>query len=206
MNGRSLLLVVLLTAALPSSAATIKEPPSRPAEKGCIWQTLSDASLGLEAWVQRCDFGSRKIDFIVKGKSLAIRYSDGGGPDPLIDVLDLLPGETAEAGLKRLFAARTEKKVAQRCVLAPFRGTTARAGVKRYTFVPNAVYQKEIDAKANPNEIGDPPCGDFGDQPDGIQYFEVQPAAGARKVLFVRIGQDEPLFDEKTLRLLPQAH
>jgi len=24
----------------------------------------------------------------------------------------------------------------------------------------------------------------------------------ARKVLFVRVGQDEPLFDEKTLRLL----
>ena len=47
---------------------------------------------------------------------------------------------------------------------------------------------------------GDPPCGDWGDAPDGIQYFEVHP--GARSVLFVRVGQDEPLFDEKTLRLI----
>ena len=53
--------------------------------------------------------------------------------------------------------------------------------------------------KADPNEVGDPPCGEWGDAPDGIQYFEVQP--GERRVLFVRVGQDEPLFDEKTLRL-----
>jgi hypothetical protein len=38
--------------------------------------------------------------------------------------------------------------------------------------------------------------------PDGIQYFEV-PAGGARKLLFIPIGQDEPLFDEQTLRVLP---
>jgi hypothetical protein len=37
---------------------------------------------------------------------------------------------------------------------------------------------------------------------DGIQYYEVHPASKARKILFVRIGQDEPLFDEKTLRLI----
>ena len=39
--------------------------------------------------------------------------------------------------------------------------------------------------------------------PDGIQYFETQPASGSGKVLFVRVGQDVPLFDDFTLRLLP---
>jgi hypothetical protein len=67
--------------------------------------------------------------------------------------------------------------------------------------VPDAAYLKELSAKADPNTIPDPPCGAWGDQPDGIQYFEAQPPA--RNVLFVRIGQDEPLFDEKTLRILP---
>jgi hypothetical protein len=76
--------------------------------------------------------------------------------------------------------------------------------VKRFTFVPNAAYQKELDAKADPDEVPDSPCGEWGTAPDGIQYFETQPASGARKVLFVRVGQDEPLFDEKTLRLLPR--
>ena len=31
---------------------------------------------------------------------------------------------------------------------------------------------------------GDPPCGDWGDAPDGIQYFEVQPGARSVEHLF----------------------
>lgn len=48
-----------------------------------------------------------------------------------------------------------------------------------------------------PNELAAP-----GHDPDGIQYFEAQPASATlHKVLFVRVGQDTPLFDEATLRL-----
>ena len=76
------------------------------------------------------------------------------------------------------------------------------AGVKRYTFSPDAAYAKELEALADPDEIPDPPCGDWGEMPDGIQYFEV-PAGDGQKLLFVRVGQDEPLFDEQTLQVLP---
>lgn len=197
------LIAVLLAVALPATAK-YKSEPSRPAIKGCIWEQLSNTALGLSAWVQRCDFGFRKIDLLFTDGSLAVRYSDGGGaPDPLVDVFDLLPGEAAEAGVKRLFAARTSKDIASRCVMVPYRGGRPPAGVKRFTFVPNAAFQKELNKKTNPNEVPDPPCGDWGTAPDGIQYFETQPASGARKVLFVRVGQDEPLFDEQTLKLLP---
>jgi hypothetical protein len=202
MRRRSRFLLIFFLAVFPPSALA-QHAPSRPPAKGCKWEKLSDAALGLEAWVQRCDYGFRKIDFLVKGTSLAMRFSDGRTPEAVVDVLDLRPGETVDAGLKRIFAARTETSVARRCVLAPVRGSNARLGVKRFTFVPNAAYQKELDAKRDPNEVGDPPCGEWGDAPDGIQYFEAQPASGARKVLFVRVGQDQPLFDEETLRLLP---
>jgi hypothetical protein len=201
MNARGFLFVSALAAALPAAAAR-KGGPSRPPVKDCAWEKLSNGALGLEAWVQRCDFGFRKIELFVLKSSLAVRYSDGGDPYPVVDVLDLLPGETPEAGIKRLFAARTEKSVAGRCVLAPYTEGKPRPGVKRFTFVPNAAYQRELDAKGEPDGVPDPPCGDWGDAPDGIQYFEAQPASGARKVLFVRVGQDEPLFDEQTLRLL----
>jgi hypothetical protein len=189
---------LLLVIALAATSAAAADHPSRPPVKGCKWEKLSDAKLGLDAWVQRCDFGFRKIDLFTRGSSLYIHYSDGGAPDPLIDVLPLQPGETPEAGIKRIFSSRTPAKLAKRCVLTPYAGDT-RAGATRFTFVPNAAYKKEFDAKADPNEVGDPPCGDWGDAPDGIQYFEVH--SGARRVLFVRVGQDEPLFDEKTLRL-----
>jgi hypothetical protein len=189
---------LLLLALVAASSAAAADHPSRPPAKGCKWEKLSDAALGLDAWVQRCNYGSRKIDLFTKGPSLYIRYSDGGAPDPLIDVLPLLPGETAEAAMKRIFLSHTPPKIAKRCVLAPYPGDK-RAGATRYTFLPNAAYKKELDAKSDPNEVGDPACGDWGDAPDGIQYFEVHPAA--RRMLFVRVGQDEPLFDDNTLRL-----
>src|SRR5258706_477733 len=100
--------------------------PSRPPVKGCAWEQISDKTLGLEASVQRCDFGFRKIDFFIKGNSLFIRYSDGGEPDPLIDVFDLQPGETAEAGVKRIFEERTDKALAKRCKLVPYRRAADR--------------------------------------------------------------------------------
>ena len=86
-------------------------------------------------------------------------------------------------------------------MIAPWREGKARAGVSRYTFVPNAAYAKELAKTASPDEVGDPPCGPFGAGPDGIQYFEAHD--GASRVLFVRWGQEAPLFDEQTLRLLP---
>jgi hypothetical protein len=199
MNLRLSLLLLVLCA-----PAGLAAPPSRAAEKGCRWEKFADATVGLEAWVQRCDYGDRKIAFVAKGRSLAIHYSDGGAADPLVDVFDLLRGEEARAAIRRIFVAHTDGKLAARCVLAPFRGEPkAPAGVERFTFVPDARYQKELNAKSRPDEVGDPPCGDWGEAPDGIQYFEVQ--AGARRVAFVRVGQDTPLFDEQTLRLLPMA-
>lgn len=202
MNGRLRLLSCLLAGALAVPlAAAAPDGPSRAPVKGCVWEKLSDAGIGLEAWVQRCDFGFRKIDLFFKGSSLFVRYSDAGAPEPVVDVLELKAGETPEDGVKRLFAERTPKAVASRCVLAPDRENRPPKGAKRYTFVPDAAYGKELKGKGDPNDVPEPPCGDWGTAPDGIQYFEVQPASGARKVLFVRVGQDEPLFDEKNLKL-----
>ena len=206
----ALTMFAALTPTIASSAlagTALAAAPSRPAEKGCKWEPFSDAKLGLDAWVQRCNFGKRKIDFITVGRSLAQRNSDStGAPELVVAVLDLLPGEAPEQGIQRLFAARTEKKLVGRCLLTPFHdagGLVGKAptGVNRYTFVPNAALKKSLKAKADPNDVPEPACGAWGDDPDGIQYFESQPASGVQKVLFVRVGQDTPLFDEATLRL-----
>jgi hypothetical protein len=197
------LLVSIALIAGPAFAASPQSAPSHAPFKNCAWEQVSDPAVGLAAWVQRCDYGFRKIDFAFVGRALAIRYSDGGTPDPLIEMLDMRAGETPEASVRRHFAEHTDKTIAARCVLSSYRGwKSPRSDAKRYTFVPNARYAKELKAKADPNEVGDPPCGDWGVAPDGIQYYEVHPASKVRKVLFVRIGQDDPLFDEQTLRLI----
>jgi len=194
----------LLAASALASPAPRGEP-SRPPEKKCSWERLADAAIGLEAWVQRCDFGFRKIDFLFSKGSLAIRYSDGGDTDPVVDVFSLAAGETAESGAKRIFREKTDKALAERCVLVAYRDefSKAPAGVERYTFVPDKAYAAELEAKGEPDGVPDPPCGDRGESPDGIGYWEAQPARNPRKILFVSVGQDTPLFDERTLRLLP---
>ena len=187
-----------------SAIARADEPaPSRPPIDKCAWEKRADKTVGLAAWAQRCDFGFRQIHFEFVGNALAIKYSDGGAPDPLVEVFDIKSGETAEAAVLRLLLEKTDKSVSARCVLAPYTQGTVPAGVKRYTFSPDAAYAKELKALAY-DEVPEPPCGDWGEMPDGIQYFEV-PAGEGRRVLFVRVGQDEPLFDEQTLRVLPKG-
>ena len=202
---RLFFLVVFSTLFVAIPAAAQVDRPSRLSVKGCAWEKIVDAAVGLEAWVQRCDFGFRKIDFLFKDRALAIRYSDGGAPDPLVEVIDLLPAESQQAGVKRAYAEHTDKALAARCMMLPYRVGKLPAGAMRYVFAPNPAYRKELKAKASPDEVGDPPCGDWGVAPDGIQYFEVRPADKSRRILFVRVGQDVPLFDEQTLRPIGTA-
>lgn len=197
-HGRWLPLCLLLMA---PAAQTANHGPVRPPEKGCAWHLFSDGPLGLDAWVQNCDFGSRQIDFGRSGNSLAVRYSDAPKPEPLVDVIVLEPGVEPAEGLTRYFKAHTSAAVAQRCRLERLENDKAPNGALRYTFVPDADYARELKAKQNPDEVPEPPCGELGDAPDGVQYFEVHPLDHTGKALFVRVGQDTPLFDENSLRL-----
>ncbi len=195
--------VVFACSLLLATAATAADRPSRPADKGCTWRKLSDPALGLEVWVERCTYSAKQtIDFAAGDHALIMRDSDGREPETVIRLFDLQPGETPEQGLRRIYATKTDKKIAKRCVLAPYTPAAKRGDVKRYDFVPDKAYQKELDAKKE-DGVPDPPCGDLGTQPDSVQYFEVQPSSGSRKVMLVDAGQDTPLFDEETLRLLP---
>lgn len=194
----------LLFFSLVAAALAPAPKPSRKPLKGCKWEKLSDAGVGLDAWVQRCDFGFRKIDFLLEKNALLVRYSDGGKPDPVVEVLDLKDGETVEAGIQRLFAERTSRFLVSRCRLVPWRDGKPPAGSKWFTFEPEGAYAAELKKRQDPNEVAPPPCGDWGSATDGIQYWEAQPVSGARRVLFVRVGQEKPLYDERTLRLLPE--
>jgi hypothetical protein len=182
-----------------------KDAASRAAEKGCAWERISDATLGLDVWVQRCDFGYRKINLYAKGNALMQHFSDGGEDEKLVETFEMQPDEKPEAAIKRIFTEHTsDKDLIARCLVKPYKGyDPTPKGAKRYTVLPNAALKKELDAKADPGDIPDPPCGDWGDTPDGVQYYEVH--EGAPRIMIVRAGQDEPLFDEKTIRVLPAA-
>ena len=208
----SVLLLSCATAALAAAPAAA-DKPSRAPEKGCKWEKVTSPTLGFEAWVQQCTFGARTIRLYAKVNKLMQHWSDGGEDEALVESFPLEPNESAEAGVKRVFATHTaDKALVAGCVLHPYSPEgedppRLPAGVKRYDFQPNAALQKQIDAKRGPDDDGvpDPPCGEWGYMPDGIQYFETQ--RGANAVLIVRAGQEEhPQFDEQTLRVPPAAH
>lgn len=196
----STLMLAALTAMCSSVLVAQTAAPSRKAEKGCVWEKVASAANGFSASVEKCDFGNRKIHLFMKGNALMQQYSDGGAPDTLIDIVDLNANETVEAGMQRAFAAHTKPAIAKRCVRAPYTEGKKIVDAKRDEFVPNAAFSKEL-ARVKSTDIPDPPCGDWGSAPDGIQYFQVFADAHVRKVLFVRVGQDVPLFDERTLKL-----
>lgn len=202
------LLAMAATLLLPLTASSARAQtgnPSRPSTKGCKWERATDKTAGLAAWVERCDYGDRKIHLYFNGHALLEKYSDAAAPDTVIEAFELLPNESAEAGVRRVYLAHTEKADAARCVIAPYKLGKAQTGSVRYAFVPNAAYAKELKAKADPMDIAEPPCGPWGIEDDGRQYFQVWPTSAARRVLFVRVGQDDPLFDEMTLQLLSPA-
>lgn len=198
----ALVLFGLLAAA---NVAAGKDAPSRAAQKGCTWEKINDATLGLDVWVQRCDFGFRKINIAAKGNALVLHNSDGGEDEKLIETFAVQADEKPEAAIQRVFAEHTaDKDLVARCLVKPYKGYgSVPKGAKRYTVLPNAALKKELDAKQDPGDIPEPPCGDWGDMPDSVQYYEVQD--GASRIMIVRAGQDEPLFDEKTLHVLPAA-
>jgi len=195
-------LLLLATALAFPASAEDETRPSRPPSKGCAWEKAASEALGLEAWAQRCDFGARKVDFVFEKNSLALRDSDGGKTDPVVDIFDLQPDERVQPGIKRIFLDHSKPYLATRCILVPYRGEKPPVGVERYSMVPNRGYRKELSKRAGGDEAPGLPCGEYGDGPDGLRYFEAQPRTGVRRVLFVRVGKDEPVFDEKTLRLL----
>lgn len=201
-KGSALAALLFFFVLAPAAAQTGK--PSRPASKGCAWEKIADAQAGLAAWVQRCDYGFRRIDFLFKDRALSQRFSDGGDPYPVVEAFEQQPGESPQAAMKRVFLAHTDPALAARCMLVPYHAHRTPAGARHYTFEPKPDYRRELRKKESPDEVGDPPCGDWGIAPDGIQYFEARPGGKARRIFFVRVGQDEPLFDEMTLQpLLP---
>ena len=86
------------------------------------------------------------------------QYSDGGASaDTLIESFSLRPNEGPEAGVRRVYRAHTGKGIGDKCVMAPFTVAKAPAGVKWFTFVPNAAYRKALKATQKPDEVPEPP-------------------------------------------------
>ncbi|UPT72823.1 MAG: hypothetical protein M0D55_12930 [Elusimicrobiota bacterium] len=190
-------------AAAPEASA---EPvPPRPAGKGCLWRTLSAPQIGLEALVQRCNFGYRTIDFAA-GKRALIQIMQDAGKDedlyPVVVMYEKKEDEAPDDAIRRAAFGKLSRYQRKHCrVVAkhvPHLGLSKAA----FTIEPDEVYAEKI-AKENGTDIPPPPCGDMGISFDGVSYWEFHAMENPRRFAFVNAGQDSPLFDETGLKFLP---
>jgi hypothetical protein len=90
---KTLLLWVTMALAPMHAGWAADGGPARVAEKGCVWEKLVGADTGFEAWVQRCDFGFRRVELFIQGHRVMERYSDApANPEPVIEIIDLPTG------------------------------------------------------------------------------------------------------------------
>jgi hypothetical protein len=61
----------------------------------------------------------------------------------------------------------------------PYTEGAAPAAVRRYTFSRDAAYAKKLKAVASLDEIPEPPCGDWGEMPDGSSISRCRRVRGA---------------------------
>ena len=193
----------------PPLASVVQSPPSHPPESGCEWRPLVSERIGLALWVQACETGKHALRWEITDKALlghsAPRQAADKAADPIrfIEFFDLNPGESPVAGIQRIFRAQTADPLQRRgCVIQPYRGRLpTRPGAYRYSVIPSARYAQALAGGPQPEHKAPYPCGEWGEQYDHVQYFEVQPASRVRKLLFVRTGPAPVMFDEQSVRL-----
>jgi hypothetical protein len=119
----------------------------------------------------------------------------------VVEVFEKKEDETLEQAIERQFLPKIPARERGRCrVLSPAPQIELNdSGKQSAAIVPDEKYAIEV-AKRRTQSPGVVACGVYG-QADGIEYFEYHPNETKAKFVFVRAGQDQPLFDQNTLRL-----
>lgn len=158
---------------------------------GFRWEHISGA--GLDLWAQSSDRLRIVTDNTLPGAVLVngaglrldtilrVFQPNGALPDSLIALLRRQPGwdESQTAVLKE--------------ITSPWKGR------RRYVIVPAGAYGDSIDAQMMMTPVPST-CSGWGIGNSGMRYFETF-AKSPGRILFVNIGQEQPLFDEASIKL-----
>jgi len=177
--------------------------PSRAADDGYKWGLMTGA--GLRIWAESSYVGSRHVRMAAMPDGFGVQLRDDGeawtAPEQVIRVFKLKPGEPIGA-IAPLLKLHYRTGADCRFQASP---ENAVSGEKHYQFVPFGKTLDEYNRSVNPDEPPsqeDDPCGDYGSMREGINYFAVQDAH-PDTVIYMDLGEDEPLFDERTMEVLP---
>lgn len=167
--------------------------PSRPAYDGFHWDYLSGAGMG--CWVQGNAMTRLRIDPALPG--IVVIREEEPAPRPVIRVFDLPDGRletllaqlAREPGWKRDETARFQEQACE------------QPGVRRFVLVPEGAYARRMDSLMQRESVP-VTCSGWGVGNDGMRYFEIR-EDHPHQALFMEIGSEAPLFDERSFRWEP---
>ncbi|MCI7139625.1 hypothetical protein [Alistipes sp.] len=166
------------------------ENPSREAYEGFYWEELSGAGIRLRT--QRNDSLRIAIDDALPGA----RIERSGMPDRGKAVIRIFPlAHNRIEDVLELLRREEGWDPKQTCRFREVHSN--RPGVRRYDLVPTGAYAEQV-AEELAGEPVPSTCNGWGMGNSGIRYFEIH---GNRpdRALFLEIGQDAPLFDERSI-------
>jgi hypothetical protein len=207
--------LALLAGAAALSFATKPLPgPSRPPNRGCAWSWLNAPGLGLDVLVQKCAFKARNVAFAAKDGIVYQTFEELAPPkkgdktprfsqEPRIQVFAKGADENILVAIKRVAAAKQSRRERKHCDPVTRTFDFLNAYKRAYVLTPDDYLASKLADKAG-DGVPPPACGAYGDQPDGLAYFEYHPDESTTRFAYVDFGQDEhPMFDESSLVFTP---
>ena len=165
--------------------------PSRQPYEGFVWDEVRGAGLRLLA--QRN--GSMRVMADPSLPGMVLVRDGSASPVRLIQVFDI--GDGGIGVLTDTLRARGELPAGETCRFRKI--DSDRAGVSRYILVPHGDYAAHVDSVSAHGPVPST-CGGWGVGNSGMRYFEIHDSSPS-KAVFVEIGQEMPLFDEKSITL-----
>ena len=189
-----------LAVGLVAHASNMSRPPvpqwqTDPAR--CTWQWKEGGGLGL--WTETCTFPTGRWEVVwseqaaafilqVDGQAQQVvvqswPYSKDGGPEKLHDVL--------------VHAGQLSKTAS--CKFVP---AAIRPAARTMAFFTLSPTDPNAMKPTSTGEVPDPQCGSYGASTHGVRYFMTD-LRWPDRAIFVDEGQERPLFDPRSLTVLP---
>ena len=171
--------------AIKNAQIEFPDAPSKPLHEGFVWGEV--AGDGIRLWAQQTQ--NQNIAVVTEPNSVKIRKTLPNNKVVYKEVIKVLDIDD-----KNINSLIPKLKGANDCKFVKL--SSKRSGVKRFVLVPAKNY-KSIQKRKTPIPST---CGGWGVGNSGLRYFEIQ-RPYPHKVIFVEIGQDQPLFDEDSITL-----
>jgi hypothetical protein len=173
-------------------------------KQNCIWDKFESRKLGIEVPIQACSWGDLSPEFYEVDNSIVQMPSKLKNPrkfgSPIIKVFYKKQDEDIKEEIEKEFINKLPKSQKKHCLVNESIFILNDPNKQTFVIEPDEFLQWKIDNDTPNNQAPPDPCGDFGISGTGsVKYFEYHPGESTTKYVFVIIGQDTLLFDEKMI-------